>query len=132
MSTPADRIRRVLNFAATLFPQSEAQDALAALAELERERDEATEERELFRKMIVEQRQVIDDLERAPTVAWLATQQQRNPSQCVVTTKMDDGWDHVELIARPARERERQEPVGFQVRYKGALLLVFVAGLKAG
>ena len=40
-----------------------------------------------------------------PTVAWLATQQQRNPSQCVVTTMLD-GWDHVELIARPARKGE--------------------------
>lgn len=41
----------------------------------------------------------------APVVAWLATQQQRNPSQCVVTTRLD-GWDHVELIARPTRKGE--------------------------
>lgn len=43
MSTPADRIRRVLNFAATLFPQSEAQDALAALAELEQKHSATAE-----------------------------------------------------------------------------------------
>lgn len=63
---------------------------LAALAELERERDEL--------------RARLAEYEQAPTVAWLATQQHpRNPSQCVVTTKLD-GWDHAELIARPTRK----------------------------
>ena len=67
-------------------------DAIRNRAEnAERERDEL--------------RAKLSEYEQAPTVAWLATQQQRNPSQCVVTTKLD-GWDHVELIARPTRKGE--------------------------
>lgn len=95
MSTPADRIRRALGFCHRRFWSQKVKDAIkdaaSAIAELERERDEL--------------RVRLAEYEQAPTVAWLATQQQRNPSQCVVTTKLD-GWDHVELIARQTRKGE--------------------------
>lgn len=94
VSTPADRIRRALGFCHRRFWSQKVKDAIkdaaSAIAELERERDEL--------------RARLAEYEQAPTVAWLATQQHpRNPSQCVVTTKLD-GWDHAELIARPTRK----------------------------
>lgn len=39
MSTPVDLIRPILQAISTAFPHKDTQDALAALAELERERD---------------------------------------------------------------------------------------------
>ena len=72
------------------------------LVKRKRPKDESREE---LRAVRAELRAKLAEYEQAPTVAWLATQQQRNQSQCVVTTKLD-GWDHVELIARPTRKGE--------------------------
>ena len=95
MTTPAERIRHALEMCHEivdlLATQDEQQtkdesveDALAALAEMEAERDAL--------------RAKLDEIERAPTVAW-------SGEGCVfVDEELAQRYRCVELIARPARK----------------------------
>ena len=101
-------------------------NAIDRVTELERERDEATEERELFRKTIIEQQTIIDDLGNRLNVisgvrnelrAKLAEYEQA-PTVAVVEGKYGLNLAYrypfsdkpppigTELIARPTRKGE--------------------------
>lgn len=123
-----DRIRPILQAISTAFPHKDTQDALAALAELEREaakwerlhdelyaeiasehrRDEYGETEtaaECIRRIVGERDQLraqLDEYERAPTVAYLSI-------DCVgerylIFSQPQDKDELHELIARPARK----------------------------
>lgn len=93
MSAPADRIRPVLQAISTAFPHKDTHDAIAALAELERERDELR-----ARLAEYEQAPTFTYMYRFPHMGgfvWRHSSSDFNGARPV---------ESIELIARPTRK----------------------------
>lgn len=84
MSAPADRIRPVLQAISTAFPHKDTHDAIAALAELERERDE-------LRAKLTQTEQIVKDS----------------------VFRLYDQADRIAALEAEKAERDAQEPVAW-------------------